>query len=626
MTSPTTSSTESTSTLDDVIDLGPGTDDIRAVVPVPADAGTPNHTRFNLSPAHTWPVMDSEGQLVGYLCLYPTSTKQQAVLRVYGESPIRRRDWRDKRAPALERAIAEHNLEKRERVIIVIAPHSQEVSKAVLSELDGDYVIVRATISFGAAEGPQVKTEPLSCPTVALKGSSQTAPPEGQTTCAVYRHAERSASREPVQPAEPAIPAIEKVQGSPPLVAETPSTASDMTRGAERSCRGIVHTAVASMATDPDIEAPEIPMIRAADLVPETLAYIWKGRIACGKLTMVVGEPGLGKSLLAAHLAATVSQGAAWASGENPAPRGSVILVTTEDDLNDTVRPRLEAAGADLNAVHLRSDLDLTRDFEAFERRVSRIPDVRLIIIDPITSCCGRANLNGTAEVRAVLSPLTRFAARTGTAVVFITHPNKKSSGRALNRASGSHAFVAVARSAFSLSEDKNDPGRRLLLPIKNNLGVAGQGVAFRIEEVAIGIGAAPRLVFDSEPVTITADEALNGSYHDSSRRSAVDEAKEFLLDFLAADAVPVPDVQAAARAAGITLASLRRAKDALGIKPKKSGMEGKWLWMLPPSAKMINPAEGAQVEQMSTFAEDEHLRVDGEIASSTTDAKGARA
>lgn len=333
----------------------------------------------------------------------------------------------------------------------------------------------------------------------------------------------------------------------------------------------------------------EVSMIRASELVPESLEYIWNGRIARGKITMIAGDPGLGKSLLAARLAAVVSQGSTWAPDEEQAVKGSVIMATSEDGLQDTIRPRLEAAGANLEAVHLLSDLDLTQSQDALEQEIRRLSDTRLMIIDPITSCLGRTNINGNIDVRAVVTPLSRLAARTGVAIVAITHLNKNGSGRAMARTVGSHAFVAVARAAYVLTTDPDDPGRRLLLPFKNNLGADDQSSAFRIEEVPIGFGTAPRLVPDPEPVIITADEALTIPRTSPSSQSALEQAKEFLGEFLSAGPRAASAVQAAAATVGIRGISLQRAKKALGIQYSKSAMDGGWQWMPPADTKMIN-------------------------------------
>ncbi len=372
------------------------------------------------------------------------------------------------------------------------------------------------------------------------------------------------------------------------------------------------HVTALSMPTqsNPGEAGSELSIIRASDLVSERLEYIWDGRIARGKLTIVAGDPGLGKSLLAAHIAAIVSQGSAWAPDDGQALKGSVIMVTTEDGLQDTIRPRLEAAGANLEAVHLLQDLDLTRNQDALEQEIKRLPDARLMIIDPITSCLGRTNINGTADVRAIITPLSRLAARTGIAVIAITHLNKNGSGRAVARTTGSHAFVAVARAVYVLTKDPDDPGRRLLLPLKNNLGADDRGTAFRIKEVPISVGTAPCLIPDAEPVTITADEALAAPRGNSGSPSSLDQAKEFLRELLAAGPVTALAVKAAAAAEAISGISLQRAKKALGVQSSKSAMDGGWQWTLPSNTKMINRGEDDQCDQMITFDVGDHLRL----------------
>ncbi|MFC1458065.1 AAA family ATPase [Microvirga arabica] len=408
--------------------------------------------------------------------------------------------------------------------------------------------------------------------------------------------------------ASDAMPARTRAVPQPtPRPAET-SKMKELSLSQRRTRRHVTALSVPSQA-DPGEAGSAISMIRASNLVPERLEYVWNGRIARGKLTIVAGDPGLGKSLLAARLAATVSQGSAWTPDEEQALKGSVIMVTAEDGLQDTVRPRLEAAGADLDAVHLLSGLNLTQDQDALEQEIRRLPDARLMIIDPITSCLGRTNINGAADVRAIMTSLSCFAARTGIAIVAITHLNKNGSGRAMARTVGSHAFVAVARAAYVFTKDPDDLGRLLLLPLKNNLGADKQGSAFRIEEVAISIGTAPCLVPDPEPVMVTADEALTMPRTAPGGQSILEQAKEFLCEFLAAGPVAARAVHAAATAAAIKEISLQRAKKALGVQSSKSAMDGGWQWMLPAETKMINSSEDDQHAPMSTFGADDHLR-----------------
>jgi hypothetical protein len=248
--------------------------------------------------------------------------------------------------------------------------------------------------------------------------------------------------------------------------------------------------------------------------------------------------------------------------------------VATEDNASDTIVPRLQAADADLKAVHLlygvsdehgQRGLDLTQDMDLLEQRARSIPDLQAVIIDPITACLGHVNQNATGAIRAVVTRLSEFAARTGVAVIFISHLNKGRARQALMRATGSLDFMAVARAVFLVTRDPNDPERCLVLPVKNNLGGNTQGLSFRIEGVRLPTGMTPRVVFDDAPALLTADDALSGSQSLQGGRSTLEEAKMFLVDFLAMGAEPATEIQGAARAAGISMATLRRAKDALG-------------------------------------------------------------
>jgi hypothetical protein len=167
---------------------------------------------------------------------------------------------------------------------------------------------------------------------------------------------------------------------------------------------------------------------------------------------------------------------------------------------------------------------------------------------------------------------------------------------------------VAVARAAYVLTKDPDDPGRRLLLPLKNNLGADHQGSGFRIEEVPIGMGTAPRLVPDAEPVIITADEALTVPRTSPNNQSALAQAEAFLREFLATGPKAALAVHAAAAAAAISGISLQRAKKDLYIQSAKTGMEGGWQWMLPADTKMINRTEDDHCDPMIIFNADDQL------------------
>jgi putative DNA primase/helicase len=250
---------------------------------------------------------------------------------------------------------------------------------------------------------------------------------------------------------------------------------------------------------------------RAADLKPQKLSRVWNGRFFLGKIGFIAGEPGLGKSLVAAYMTATVSTGGKWWGEEGKARRGDVIYISAEDGAADTIRPRLEAAGASLNRVHI---IERVNDYSG-SRPFNLLPDLgqldevlqslrkpRLVIIDPINACLSptdfhRFNPNSVTQVRALLGHLESLAVKRRVAVVCVSHFTKVKGASALARVTGSFAFVAAARSVFTVARKQDDPGQRVFAPAKNNLGGDGNPLAFRIEErLTTGNIPAPYAVF----------------------------------------------------------------------------------------------------------------------------------
>jgi hypothetical protein len=361
----------------------------------------------------------------------------------------------------------------------------------------------------------------------------------------------------------------------------------------------------------------------ASEIEPERVEWLWPGRIAKGKHTCIAGEPGTGKSQLATYIAAQISMGAAWPCDEGRAPQGSVLVLSAEDGEADTIVPRLHAAGADLGRVHIvsavRTDLRSSRgfslqaDIELLEQKIAELGDVSLITIDPISSYLGKTDSHKNAEVRGVLEPLSAMAERTRVAVLSVTHFSKAGAAnttKALHRFIGSIAFVGAPRMAFAVIEDAEITDRRLMLHAKNNLVVPPQGLAFKLRQTIVGEPSkgivTSRVDWESEPVTITANEALAAELGGSNAKPS-EEAECFLRDLLADGPVPAKQVRTEADAAGLSWATVRRGKDRLGIKPHKAGMDSGWLWSLP---KMLNRDEDAHLQNVSTFGGSEHLRV----------------
>lgn len=344
------------------------------------------------------------------------------------------------------------------------------------------------------------------------------------------------------------------------------------------------------------IGAPKIVCL--ADVEPQEVKWLWPGKIPMGKLSLCAGDPGLGKTLSTLDMAARVSRGFPWPDDpHSPSAQGSALIISCEDDAADTIRPRLDAASADVSKVHLlravawfdtekreasETQFSLTRDIETLKRALDTLPDCRLVVIDPVSAYLGEADSHKNAEVRAVLSPLAELAQERGVAVLCVNHLNK-GGGAALYRSMGSIGFVAAVRSAWAFTRDKDDPGRKLMLPLKNNLAKDSSGLAFRVLANTAG---QPYLSWDPTPINVTADEAMA---HDEPRRSDTSgkqEAVDWLQATLADGPVESALLVSEARKIGISTRAINSAKVALGVSSYKEGFgkDGKWMCHLAPT------------------------------------------
>jgi hypothetical protein len=260
--------------------------------------------------------------------------------------------------------------------------------------------------------------------------------------------------------------------------------------------------AIAPLKGEPKRAANTVRYRCLEGIEPQPIEWLWPNRIARGKTSVFAGHPGLGKSQLTLDIAAAVSTGRTWPDGK-ACEAGNVVILSAEDDASDTIRPRLEAAGADLSKTFILDAVvdssvvgnevcrafNLKSDVSALIGMVETIGGAALIIIDPLTAYLGTTDSHKNAEVRALLSPLEDFARTQRTAVVYVTHLNKDANADALMRIIGSLAFVAAARAAFVIAIDLQNPGRRLFLPLKNNLAEPACGLAFTVEAATIRNG-----------------------------------------------------------------------------------------------------------------------------------------
>jgi putative DNA primase/helicase len=372
---------------------------------------------------------------------------------------------------------------------------------------------------------------------------------------------------------------------------------------------------------------PIIGTRRMSDVEPEPITWLWPARMAQGKVTLIAGDPGLGKSILICAMAAHVSRGTPWPVDRSPCPQGEVIIISAEDDPGDTIRPRLDAAGADVSMVHVQTtvfDIDrdgktveysfsLSKHVSALDELLAKKPDCRLVTIDPISAYLGGTDSHNNADIRALLAPLAAMASKHKVAIVCVTHLNKSQQANALYRASGSLAFVAAARAAYSVTKDPDDPDRRLILPLKNNLGDDKTGFAYTIIEADNG---APMLAWEDEPVEMTLEDIANAMTDKKPRPAEM--AKAMLLRMLTGSEVMQKDIEAQAEALDISWRTVMRAKKVLGIMSSKHRFDGQWTWSLPPEgqdfrylAKVVNSEEcqTPPVNKVASFDESGNVR-----------------
>lgn len=375
------------------------------------------------------------------------------------------------------------------------------------------------------------------------------------------------------------------------------------------------------LEVDGDDEGETPIVVRLSDVEPEPISWLWPDRIALGKLTLIAGDPGLGKSFVTLDISARVSSGTPWPDRRTePNAVGGVVLLSAEDDVSDTIRPRLDAAGADVTRVNLiqgieyfekrtakrsRRSFNLEQDLPSLEAAIRGTTGCRLVVVDPVSAYLGKVESHNNSEIRGLLAPLSELASRYRVAVVAVTHLNKGGGANALYRAMGSLAFVAAARAAWLVVPDADNPKRRLFLCAKNNIGPDRGGLAYELTPS----GTVAYVAWEAEPVATTADEALGAVIRKGEERKTgkVVTSGEWLKEQLANGPVPMRELEARWQDAGISEASIRRASGKLGIVPRKLP-RGPWVWELPGSGEGKATQPDSQDAQEPRLAEDEHL------------------
>lgn len=307
------------------------------------------------------------------------------------------------------------------------------------------------------------------------------------------------------------------------------------------------------------------------DAVPiREVEWLWYPYIPFGKVTILQGDPGCGKTMVALDLAARLSRGEPLPFCEEASPPITVLYQTAEDGVDDTIKPRLVAAGADCTRIKFVEEGNDPLSFtdERIEAAIRQV-DAKLLILDPLSAYIGSSvNLNQAIDVRSSFRPLYEAADRTGCAILVISHMNKLQGAASLYRTNGSIDVAGAVRSILSVGKRRHEKDKRVMVHIKSNLAAAGPAMVYQLTDHIEWL----------EQADIDAEELFSafGSERDTKR----DRAEHELLRLLAERDVPAARIESHFKELGISYRTVTDAKKALGIRSYRSGNQS--VWTLP--------------------------------------------
>ena len=325
-----------------------------------------------------------------------------------------------------------------------------------------------------------------------------------------------------------------------------------------------------------------VKLVSLDQIQPEDVKWLWRGRIPLGKITILQGDPGLGKSTIALDLASRITTAREMPDGtiSDLGEPADVLLLSAEDGVADTIRPRLDALGAAQTRITIPGDHRhfLVPSDAALIQQALQQRNAKLCVIDPLAAFLdGTINSWNNQHVRRALTPLAQVASLTGATILIVDHLNKRSGIAAIQRGSGSIAFCAAARSVLLACKHPQEPEMFVLASVKNNLSASPPSLSYRTVEAenkAVKLEWLGECPYDADELAMTAFEATGGR--------KLKACEDWLRARLATGSALSKVVEREATEVGFSARTFARARKQLGVISQPSGLQGEWIISLP--------------------------------------------